>query len=61
MSPLKQLFLLNAICMTAMMSVIPVIGPIIREIGLMDWHGGLIVAVSGITWLFSAKKWGIIS
>ncbi|MCE2573052.1 MFS transporter [Motilimonas eburnea] len=58
MSPIKQLFLLNAVCMTAMMAVIPVIGPIIREIGLMEWHGGLVVAISGITWLLSAKKWG---
>lgn len=58
MSPIKQLFLLNAVCMTAMMAIIPVIGPIIREVGLMEWHGGLVVAMSGITWLLSAKKWG---
>lgn len=61
MSPLKQLFILNAVCMTAMMSIIPVIGPIIREVGLLEWHGGLVVAMSGITWLLSAKKWGSIS
>ncbi len=61
MSPLKQLFILNAVCMTAMMSIIPVIGPIIREIGLLEWHSGLVVAMSGITWLLSAKKWGTIS
>ncbi|CCN73318.1 MFS transporter [Vibrio nigripulchritudo] len=61
MSPLKQLFILNAVCMTAMMSIIPVIGPIIREVGLLEWHGGLVVAMSGIAWLLSAKKWGTIS
>lgn len=61
MSPIKQLFVLNAVCMTAMMSIIPVIGPIIREVGLMEWHGGLVVAISGIAWLLSAKKWGDIS
>ncbi|CCN37795.1 putative TETRACYCLINE-EFFLUX TRANSPORTER [Vibrio nigripulchritudo SO65] len=61
MSPLKQLFILNAVCMTAMMSIIPVIGPIIREVGLLEWHGGLVVAMSGITWLLSAKKWGTTS
>jgi MFS family permease len=58
MSTIKQLFVLNAVCMTAMMSIIPVIGPIIREVGLMEWHGGLVVAMSGIAWLLSAKKWG---
>ncbi|WP_434339353.1 MFS transporter [Motilimonas cestriensis] len=58
MSPIKQLFILNAACMTAMMSIIPVIGPIIREVGLLEWHGGLVVAMSGITWFLSAKKWG---
>lgn len=61
MTPVKQLFILNAVCMTAMMSIIPVIGPIIREIGLMEWHGGLVVAVSGITWFLSAKPWGTLS
>lgn len=61
MTPIKQLFILNAVCMTAMMSIIPVIGPIIREVGLMEWHGGLVVAMSGITWFLSAKKWGDIS
>jgi len=33
MSPHTQLHALGAVCMTAMMSVILVIGPIIREIG----------------------------
>lgn len=44
----RFLFILNAVFMTAMMAYIPVIGPIIREVGRQEWHGGLVVSCSGL-------------
>ncbi|WP_119394886.1 MFS transporter [Salinibius halmophilus] len=57
----RFLFILNAVFMTAMMAYIPVIGPIIREVGLQEWHGGLVVSCSGLAWMLVARHWGRLS
>ncbi|OOV86007.1 MFS transporter [Oceanospirillum linum] len=53
-----SIHLFNMLCMTAMMVFVPVIGPLIRELGLAEWHGGLIVTISGVFWMLLARFWG---
>lgn len=52
------IYLFNMLCMTAMMAFVPVIGPLIRELGLSEWHGGLVVTISGVFWMLLARFWG---
>lgn len=61
MRDLKLLLLFNALSITAMTAFIPVIGPIIRELGLSEWHSGLIITVAGVLWMLMARTWGRIS
>jgi len=53
-----SIHLFNMICMTAMMAFVPVIGPLIRALSLAEWHGGLVVTVSGVFWMLLARFWG---
>lgn len=57
-SELNALLLFNTLCLTAMMAIVPVIGPIIRELQLSEWHGGLVVTASGVLWMLMARVWG---
>lgn len=60
----RQLYFLliaNPLCAGAMMSIIPLIGPLITELKLEPWHGGLLTAVSGLMWMLTARSWGIAS
>ena len=34
------LFVFNMLCLTAMMAFVPVIGPVVRGLGLAEWQGG---------------------
>lgn len=61
MSKLFPILIYNFLGMMAMMAILPVIGPIIREIGLEEWHAGLIVGVSGIFWMLFSRFWGEMS
>lgn len=61
MQPIHSLFVFNALSMTAMMAFIPVIGPIIRQLGLAEWHAGLVVTVAGICWMLMSRVWGKLS
>lgn len=54
----NSIHLFNVLCMTAMMAFVPVIGPLIRELGLSEWHGGLVVTVAGIFWMLFSRYWG---
>lgn len=61
MPVLFSVLLANALCTGAIMVIIPVIGPIIRELGLAEWHGGVVVASAGLLWMLSARWWGNLS
>jgi len=43
MKRLIPLLAANALCLAAMMAFVAVIGPMVRTLGLAEWHGGLIV------------------
>lgn len=58
MKEIKILMLINMLCVSAMMAFLAVIGPIVRELGLQEWHAGLTVAVSGILWVSLSRYWG---
>lgn len=47
-----------ALCMSAMMGFNAVAGPLIRALGLADWHAGAVVSVAGLLWMLSARAWG---
>lgn len=61
MQNLRALLVFNMLSVTALMAFVPVIGPIVRELGLSEWHGGLVVTIAGLTWMLSARSWGRIS
>lgn len=58
MNNIKFLFLVYMLLQTAFMMILPVIGPVIRTQGLEEWHAGLIVSLSGLFWMLTAKFWG---
>lgn len=45
----------------AMMSFVAVIGPVVRLLGLSEWHAGLSVTAAGVLWMLSARRWGGLS
>jgi MFS transporter, DHA1 family, tetracycline resistance protein len=45
----------------AMMSFVAVIGPVVRLLGLSEWHAGLSVTAAGVLWMLSARRWGALS
>jgi len=45
----------------AMMGFVAVIGPIVRRLGLAEWHAGLAIAVAGLLWMLLARTWGVVS
>ncbi|WP_228274863.1 MFS transporter [Acinetobacter ursingii] len=55
---MKALFLSYMLLQMAFMMILPAIGPVIRTQGLQEWHAGLIVSLSGLFWMLSAKFWG---
>lgn len=57
-SEAAALFIFNMLCLTAMMAFVPVIGPVVRGLGLSEWHGGLAVTVAGLLWMLMARYWG---
>ena len=58
MNNIKALFLSYMLLQMAFMMILPAIGPVIRTQGLQEWHAGLIVSLSGLFWMLSAKFWG---
>ncbi|MGE4319231.1 MAG: MFS transporter [Deferribacterales bacterium] len=54
----KSIVAVNILCVAAMMSFLAVVGPIVRELGLMEWHAGLSVALGGVLWILTARFWG---
>jgi len=58
MKEIKILMMINVLCISAMMAFLAVVGPIIRELGLQEWHAGLTVAVAGLLWVALSRFWG---
>jgi MFS family permease len=58
MRELRPLLLANLLCLAAMMSFVPLVGPLVRELGLAEWHGGVVAAVAGLLWMLLAGPWG---
>lgn len=48
----------NLLCIAALMAFLVIVGPLIRLLNLEEWHGGLMVAVVGLTWMLLARSWG---
>ena len=61
MTSIWSLLLANALCTASLFAFIPVIGPIVRELGLAEWHSGIIVGIAGIVWMIFAPIWGRFS
>ncbi len=45
----------------AMMAFVAVIGPVVRLLGMSEWHAGLSVTAAGVLWMLSARRWGALS
>ncbi|CAN8139821.1 Major facilitator superfamily MFS_1 [uncultured Thiomicrorhabdus sp.] len=58
MKQLTPLAISNFLTVASMMAFTVIVGPLIRQLELEEWHGGLMVAVAGISWLFLARPWG---
>ncbi len=58
MKEIKVLISINILCVSAMMAFLAVVGPIIRELGLQEWHAGLMVAIAGVLWVLLSRFWG---
>lgn len=58
MFSLAPILWFNFLSLMSMMAILPVIGPIVRELGLSEWHAGIIVSISGIFWMLFARFWG---
>jgi MFS family permease len=58
MKQLTPLLAANALCLAAMMAFVAVIGPMVRTLGLAEWHGGLVVTLAGLAWMLLARFWG---
>lgn len=58
MRNLYPLFGAVFLSIAAMMAFLVIVGPIIRLFNLEEWHGGLMVAVAGVSWMFLSRPWG---
>jgi MFS family permease len=58
MKEIKILMFINILCVSAMMAFLAVVGPIVRELNLQEWHAGLTVAIAGIFWVVLSRFWG---
>lgn len=62
--PKPQLWVLNFVALVgtmAIMSFVAVVGPVVRLLGLADWHAGLALTAGGVLWMLSARRWGKLS
>lgn len=58
MKEIKPLMLITILCVSSMMAFLAVVGPIIRKVGLQEWHAGVMVALAGVAWIFLSRFWG---
>lgn len=62
--PKPQLWVLNFVALIgtmAIMAFVAVVGPVVRLLGLADWHAGLALTAGGVLWMLSARRWGKLS
>ena len=45
----------------AMMSFVAVVGPVVRLLGMAEWHAGLSMTAAGVLWMLAARRWGALS
>ncbi|MHB0774563.1 MFS transporter [Halomonas sp. WWR20] len=45
----------------AMMAFVAVVGPVVRLLGLEEWHAGLSMTAAGVLWMLAARYWGGLS
>ncbi len=60
-TPLPALVLTALLGAMAMMSFVAVVGPVVRLLGLAEWHAGLSVTAAGVLWMLAARRWGVLS
>jgi len=60
-SPLPMLMLTALLGTMAVMSFVAVVGPLVRSLGLAEWHAGLSVTAAGVLWMLTARRWGTLS
>lgn len=58
MRKLFPLVVSNLLCVAAMMAFVVIVGPLIRLLNLEEWHGGVMVAVAGVSWMLLSRTWG---
>ena len=58
MKEIKVLIFINILCVCAMMAFLAVVGPIVRELKLEEWHAGLTVSIAGVLWVLLSRFWG---
>lgn len=59
-----RLWVLNFVALVgtmAIMAFVAVVGPLVRLLGLADWHAGLALTAGGVLWMLSARYWGRLS
>lgn len=59
-----QLWVLNFVALVgtmAIMAFVAVVGPLVRLLGLADWHAGLALTAGGVLWMLAARRWGKLS
>ena len=64
LQPKPQLWVLNFVALIgtmAIMAFVAVVGPVVRLLGLADWHAGLALTAGGVLWMLSARRWGKLS
>lgn len=45
----------------AMMAFVAIVGPVVRLLGLEEWHAGLAMTAAGVLWMLAARYWGALS
>lgn len=57
---LPALVLAALIGTMAMMSFVAVIGPVVRMLGLSEWHAGLSVTAAGVLWMLAMSAYTVV-
>lgn len=58
MNPLNLLFFGLFFASVGQSILAPVLPPLVRELGLSEFHGGLIMSLSAVMWVITSPMWG---